>query len=226
MTYTGMKYQFRIICRGWCACPLSRSGADSLSPGSGSCLARDIRPCRHHAVAGAGIPRTTRTAVNGCHAFTVNCAPQPRLLPHASIRFTPRQDPRGAGNRETRLLELIQVTSGASTSSPASAAAVRRVVARREAGGVGSPAAASCPACCGAIHGVRRYSKPGIRRACRSPAEVEVLGAGPRRGFDLSGARRIGATARLRVRAASALLDALYDWGLGLHTIQGFGWIR
>jgi CRISPR-associated endoribonuclease Cas6 len=57
-------------------------------------------------------------------------------------------------------------------------------------------------------------------------AEVEVLDAGPRRGFDVAGARRIGATVRLRVAAAPTLLDALYEWGLGLATVQGFGWVR
>jgi CRISPR-associated endoribonuclease Cas6 len=57
-------------------------------------------------------------------------------------------------------------------------------------------------------------------------ADVEVLDAGPRRGFEVGGARRIGATVRLRIAAAPALLDALYEWGLGLCTVQGFGWVR
>ena len=57
-------------------------------------------------------------------------------------------------------------------------------------------------------------------------AEVEVVGAGPRRGFEVGNARQIGATARLRLKAEPVLLDALYDWGLGLATIQGFGWVR
>ena len=57
-------------------------------------------------------------------------------------------------------------------------------------------------------------------------AQVEVVGAGPRRGFDVAGTRRIGATVRLRVEAAPALLDALYEWGLGLATVQGFGWVK
>jgi CRISPR-associated endoribonuclease Cas6 len=55
---------------------------------------------------------------------------------------------------------------------------------------------------------------------------VEVLHAGPRRRFDVSGGFRVGADMRLRVRAAPQLLDALYDWGLGLENIQGFGWLR
>ena len=57
-------------------------------------------------------------------------------------------------------------------------------------------------------------------------AEVEILDAGPRRGFDVAGAQRIGATVRLRLSAAPALLDALYEWGLGLATVQGFGWVK
>ncbi|WP_233509739.1 CRISPR-associated endoribonuclease Cas6 [Actinomadura craniellae] len=55
---------------------------------------------------------------------------------------------------------------------------------------------------------------------------VEVLGAGGRRRFEVNDAVRIGARARLRVSADPALLDALYDWGLGLNTNQGFGWVR
>jgi len=57
-------------------------------------------------------------------------------------------------------------------------------------------------------------------------AEVEVLDAGHRRRFDVGGAMRIGAVTRARVAAAPAVLDALYDQGLGLYTIQGFGWLR
>lgn len=60
----------------------------------------------------------------------------------------------------------------------------------------------------------------------QNDVEVEVLDAGPRRVFDVAGAKRIGATARLRVAAAPALLDALYEWGLGLNTVQGFGWVK
>jgi CRISPR-associated endoribonuclease Cas6 len=55
---------------------------------------------------------------------------------------------------------------------------------------------------------------------------VDVIEAGPRRGFEVAGAMRIGATVRARVEASPALLDALYDWGLGLATVQGFGWVR
>lgn len=56
--------------------------------------------------------------------------------------------------------------------------------------------------------------------------EVEVLDSGPRRRFDVSKGFRIGATARIRVTAAPELLDAIYEWGLGLSTVEGFGWIR
>ncbi|MGH3165452.1 MAG: CRISPR-associated endoribonuclease Cas6 [Trebonia sp.] len=55
---------------------------------------------------------------------------------------------------------------------------------------------------------------------------VEVMTTGPRRTFDVAGAKRIGANARLRLTAAPALLDALYEWGIGLNTVQGFGWIK
>lgn len=55
---------------------------------------------------------------------------------------------------------------------------------------------------------------------------IEVLDSGPRRIFDVMGAKRIGASVRLRVAAAPALLDALYEWGLGLNTVQGFGWVK
>jgi CRISPR/Cas system endoribonuclease Cas6 (RAMP superfamily) len=56
--------------------------------------------------------------------------------------------------------------------------------------------------------------------------EVSVLDAGPRRVFDVAGAKRVGANARLRINAAPVLLDALYDWGLGLNNVQGFGWVK
>jgi CRISPR-associated endoribonuclease Cas6 len=56
--------------------------------------------------------------------------------------------------------------------------------------------------------------------------EVSVLSAGPRRVFDVTGVKRVGANARLQINAAPMLLDALYDWGLGLNTVQGFGWVK
>lgn len=58
-----------------------------------------------------------------------------------------------------------------------------------------------------------------------SDVSVELLDAGPRRVFDVGGAKRVGANARLRITAAPVLLDALYDWGLGLNNVQGFGWV-
>lgn len=56
--------------------------------------------------------------------------------------------------------------------------------------------------------------------------DIEVLDAGPRRGFDVMGAKRVGANVRMRVTAAPVLLDALYECGVGLNTVQGFGWLR
>jgi CRISPR-associated endoribonuclease Cas6 len=56
--------------------------------------------------------------------------------------------------------------------------------------------------------------------------EITVLEAGPRRVFDVAGAKRVGSNARLRVTAAPALLGALYEWGVGLNTVQGFGWLQ
>jgi CRISPR-associated endoribonuclease Cas6 len=56
--------------------------------------------------------------------------------------------------------------------------------------------------------------------------EVEVLASGPRRRFEVPKGFRIGATARVRVTAAPQLLDAIHEWGLGLSTVEGFGWIR
>ena len=56
--------------------------------------------------------------------------------------------------------------------------------------------------------------------------ELEVLDAGPKRLFYVEKAPRVGAAVRVRVHAAPALLDALVDWGLGLCTTEGFGWVR
>lgn len=55
---------------------------------------------------------------------------------------------------------------------------------------------------------------------------IEVLDAGPKRTFMVSGARRTGAVATLKVTADPALLAALHECGLGLNTVQGFGWLR
>lgn len=59
-----------------------------------------------------------------------------------------------------------------------------------------------------------------------SEVGVEVLDAGPRRVFEVAGAKRVGANAKLRITASPGLLDALYDCGLGLNTVQGFGWVK
>ncbi len=56
--------------------------------------------------------------------------------------------------------------------------------------------------------------------------EVEVLEAGPRRRDEVQGKMRIGATAKLRVRAAPELLQSFYEGGIGLNCVQGFGWLR
>jgi CRISPR-associated endoribonuclease Cas6 len=56
--------------------------------------------------------------------------------------------------------------------------------------------------------------------------EAEILDAGPRRVFDVAGAKRIGACLRVRIAADPALLGALYEWGVGLNTVQGFGWVK
>ncbi len=56
--------------------------------------------------------------------------------------------------------------------------------------------------------------------------EVEVLSSGPPRKFLVQRAPRHGSTASMRVQAAPSLLDAIYEWGLGIGTNQGFGWIR
>ncbi len=57
-------------------------------------------------------------------------------------------------------------------------------------------------------------------------ARLEVLSAGPRRRFEVCGGIRIGATVKARVDADPRLIGALREWGLGLSTIQGFGWVR
>lgn len=57
-------------------------------------------------------------------------------------------------------------------------------------------------------------------------ADVQVLSAGPRRRFEVSGGIRIGATTKVRLDADPRLIGALREWGLGLANIQGFGWVR
>ncbi len=59
-----------------------------------------------------------------------------------------------------------------------------------------------------------------------APSGVRVLEAGPRRRFTVRGAPRIGAQVRVALDADPRLVDALRSWGLGLDTVQGFGWVR
>ncbi|GAB2769835.1 CRISPR-associated endoribonuclease Cas6 [Streptomyces daliensis] len=59
-----------------------------------------------------------------------------------------------------------------------------------------------------------------------APRGLQVLEAGPRRRFTVRGSPRIGACVRIRMEADARFVDALRSWGLGLDTVQGFGWIR
>ncbi|MEU2222711.1 CRISPR-associated endoribonuclease Cas6 [Streptomyces sp. NPDC018347] len=59
-----------------------------------------------------------------------------------------------------------------------------------------------------------------------APSGLRVLDAGPRRRFTVSGAPRCGARVRVAMEADARFVEAIRSWGLGLDTIQGFGWIR
>lgn len=59
-----------------------------------------------------------------------------------------------------------------------------------------------------------------------APRGLRVLEAGPRRRFTVRGAPRIGAQVRLGMDADARFVAALRSWGMGLDTVQGFGWIR
>ncbi|MEU9605408.1 CRISPR-associated endoribonuclease Cas6 [Streptomyces sp. NPDC048057] len=59
-----------------------------------------------------------------------------------------------------------------------------------------------------------------------APRGLRVLEAGPRRRFSVRGAPRIGAQVRVAMEADPRFVDAIRSWGLGLDTVQGFGWIR
>nr|WP_223187378.1 CRISPR-associated endoribonuclease Cas6 [Streptomyces sp. CBMA29] len=59
-----------------------------------------------------------------------------------------------------------------------------------------------------------------------APQGLRVLEGGPRRRFTVRGAPRIGAQVRVSMEAEAPYVDALRSWGLGLDTVQGFGWIR
>lgn len=58
------------------------------------------------------------------------------------------------------------------------------------------------------------------------PSDVRLLEAGPRRRFSVRGAPRIGAQVRIGLVGDPRFVEALKSWGLGLDTVQGFGWIR
>ncbi|MDQ0773047.1 CRISPR-associated endoribonuclease Cas6 [Streptomyces aurantiacus] len=59
-----------------------------------------------------------------------------------------------------------------------------------------------------------------------APHGLRVLEAGPRRRFEVSGVPRRGAWVRIAMEADARFVEAVRSWGLGLETIQGFGWIR
>ncbi|MEU0805512.1 CRISPR-associated endoribonuclease Cas6 [Streptomyces sp. NPDC005970] len=59
-----------------------------------------------------------------------------------------------------------------------------------------------------------------------APQDLQVMDSGPRRRFTVRGAPRIGAVVRLRMTADARFVEAIRSWGLGLDTVQGFGWIR
>ncbi|ARQ70730.1 CRISPR-associated endoribonuclease Cas6 [Streptomyces marincola] len=58
------------------------------------------------------------------------------------------------------------------------------------------------------------------------PRRLRLLESGPRRRFTVRGAPRIGARVRVGLEADARFTEALRSWGLGLDTVQGFGWIR
>ena len=60
----------------------------------------------------------------------------------------------------------------------------------------------------------------------RAPEELRVLEAGPRRRFTVRAAPRVGAQVRVFMEAEARFVAALRSWGMGLETVQGFGWIR
>lgn len=59
-----------------------------------------------------------------------------------------------------------------------------------------------------------------------APRDVRVIEAGPRRRFTVRGTPRLGAVVRVRMTADARFVEALRSWGMGLDTVQGFGWIR
>ncbi|MGW1839148.1 CRISPR-associated endoribonuclease Cas6 [Streptomyces sp. NPDC002067] len=59
-----------------------------------------------------------------------------------------------------------------------------------------------------------------------APRGLRVLKAGPKRRFAVRGAPRTGACVRIGMEADARFVEALRSWGIGLDTIQGFGWVR
>jgi CRISPR-associated endoribonuclease Cas6 len=59
-----------------------------------------------------------------------------------------------------------------------------------------------------------------------APSGLRVLEAGPQRRFTVRGKPRVGAQVRVAMEADARFVQALRAWGLGLDTVQGFGWIR
>jgi CRISPR-associated endoribonuclease Cas6 len=55
---------------------------------------------------------------------------------------------------------------------------------------------------------------------------VEVIRSGPRRLFRVEGSAWVGATIVARVEANPDLLTAVWEWGLGMGNVMGFGWVR
>ncbi|WP_443218946.1 CRISPR-associated endoribonuclease Cas6 [Streptomyces sp. 4N509B] len=92
------------------------------------------------------------------------------------------------------------------------------------------------------VKGERRYLLPGdegfVERlqhnlthkadvlGLPAPSGLRVLEAGPQRRFTVRGKPRIGAQVRVAMEADARFVRALRAWGLGLDTVQGFGWIR
>jgi CRISPR-associated endoribonuclease Cas6 len=79
-------------------------------------------------------------------------------------------------------------------------------------------------------HYVDRLTHNLVRKAdvlgLPAPRGLRVLEAGPRRRFTVRGAPKIGARVRISMEADARFVEALRSWGLGLDTIQGFGWVR
>jgi CRISPR-associated endoribonuclease Cas6 len=59
-----------------------------------------------------------------------------------------------------------------------------------------------------------------------APGPLRVMEEGAKRRFMVRGSPRIGAQVRVALSADPRLVDALRSWGLGLDTVQGFGWVR